>query len=62
MQHRPQVKKEEQFLAALKTISTLLFNKNNLLFGVTAESQELDYLAKKGSCITDSLADTPVKS
>jgi presequence protease len=55
-------RKEEQFLAALKTIATLLFNKNNLLFGVTAEGQELAHLAKAGSCITDALADTPVES
>ena len=54
-------KKEEQFLGALKKISTLLFNKNNLLLAVTADGQELVHLAKTGSCLTDALADTPVK-
>ncbi|TKB26918.1 peptidase M16 [Desulfopila sp. IMCC35006] len=52
--------KEEHFLAALKNISTLLFNRNNLLLGVTADSQELGHLAKAGSCLIDALADTPV--
>lgn len=54
-------RKEEQFLAALAQMSTLLFNKHNLLLAVTADSQELGHLARIGSCLTDSLADTPVK-
>ncbi len=53
--------KEEQFLEALKKISTLLFNKNNLILGVTADSRELDHLARTGSCISNALADSPVK-
>ncbi len=52
--------KEEQFLAALKNIAALLFNKNNLLLGVTADSQELGHLAKTGSCLVDALTDSPV--
>jgi presequence protease len=52
--------KEEQFLATLKNISSLLFNRNNLLLAVTADSQELGHLAKSGSCLIDALADTPV--
>ncbi len=55
-------RKEEHFLAALAQMSTLLFNKNNLLLAVTADSQELGHLARIGSCLTGSLADTPVKS
>ncbi|MCP4341719.1 MAG: peptidase M16, partial [Desulfobulbaceae bacterium] len=54
--------KEEQFLAALGTISALLFNKNNLLLSVTADGQEIDHLGKVGSCLSNALADTPVKS
>jgi hypothetical protein len=54
--------KEEQFLTTLKKISSLLFNKNNLLLAVTADGQELGHLARTGSCITDALADTPVKN
>ena len=54
--------KEEQFIAALGTMAKLLFNRNNLLLSVTADGQELDHLAKTGSCISDALADTPVKS
>ncbi len=53
--------KEEQFLAALKKISALLFNRNNLLLAVTADGKELGYLAGKGSCVIDALADTPVR-
>jgi len=52
--------KEEQFLTALQTISTLLFNKNNLLLAVTADGQELGHFARTGSCITDALSDTPI--
>ncbi|GAB6191382.1 insulinase family protein [Desulfocastanea catecholica] len=55
-------RREEQFLAALAQMSTLLFNKQNLLLAVTADSQELGHLSRIGSCLTDSLADTPVKS
>jgi Zn-dependent M16 (insulinase) family peptidase len=53
--------KEDQFIGALKKISTLLFNKNNLILAVTADGQELDHLAKTGSCINDALADSPVQ-
>lgn len=52
--------REEQFLAALQTISAALFNKNNLLLAVTADGQELGHLAKTGKCLIDALADTPV--
>jgi len=52
--------KEEQFLAALATISSLLFNRNNLLLAVTADGQELGHLTKTAGCLTDALADTPV--
>ncbi len=52
--------KEEQFLTALQKIATLLFNKNNLLLGVTADGQELGHLTKTGSCLIAALADTPV--
>ncbi|NOR24001.1 MAG: peptidase M16, partial [Desulforhopalus sp.] len=54
--------KEEQFLAALGTMSSLLFNKNNLLLAVTADGQEIGHLGKIGSCISDALPDSPVKS
>jgi hypothetical protein len=54
--------KEEQFLMAMEKISSLLFNKNNLLLAVTADGQELGHLARAGSCITDALAGTPVKN
>ena len=53
--------KEEHFLATLKKISSLLFNRNNLLLAVTADGKEISHLAGTGSCIVDALADTPVK-
>jgi len=46
---------EESFLAAMQEIESLLFNKNNLLLGITGESKEIDHFTKIGSCITDAL-------
>ncbi len=54
--------KEEPFLAALDKMSSLLFNRNNLLLAVTADGQELGHLAKTGDCIIDALPATPIKS
>ncbi|SHO52724.1 insulinase family protein [Desulfopila aestuarii] len=52
--------REEQFLTALTTIATTLFNRHNLILAITADSQELGHFAKIGNCLTDGLADSPV--
>lgn len=47
--------REESFLAALEKIAHLLFNRHNLVLGVTADSHELGHLAQVGGCIADAL-------
>lgn len=47
--------KEEEFLAALSTISGLVLNSHNLLIGTTADTAELSHFEKIGSCLVDSL-------
>ncbi len=51
---------EEQFHATLQNIASSLFNRNNLILAVTADSQELAHLSKIGHCLTDALTDKPV--
>ncbi|MBB5348195.1 insulinase family protein [Desulfoprunum benzoelyticum] len=51
---------EETFLAALQQTARLLFNRDNLLFAVTADRQELDRIAALGGIIPAALAATPV--
>lgn len=53
---------EEQFLAALTTIATTLFNRHNLILAITADGQELRHFSTIGNSLTDALADTPVNS
>lgn len=53
--------KEEQFLASLKDIASLLFNRKNLLMAVTTDDQQLSRLSGIGSCLVDALPDNPVK-
>ena len=52
--------KEETFLAALQQTARLLFNRDNLLFAVTADRQEIDRIAALGGIIPAALAATPV--
>ncbi|MBW1634820.1 MAG: insulinase family protein [Deltaproteobacteria bacterium] len=47
--------REETFLAALQEISSLLFNKNNLLLTVTGDAREITHFSAIGSCFTDVL-------
>ncbi len=54
--------RESQFLTTLAKISSLLFNRNNLMFSVTADDRELTHLSQAGSCIPDALPDEPVSS
>jgi presequence protease len=51
---------EESFLASLKEIAGLLFNRNNLILAVTGEAEEIAEINDIGGCIVDALAATPV--
>lgn len=52
--------REEEFLVTLGKIAGLLFNRHNLVLGVTADSHELTHLAQVGGCIADSLSAAPL--
>ncbi len=52
---------EESFLEGMLEIAARLFNIGNLHLSVTGESKEIALLDNLGSCLTDSLAATPVK-
>lgn len=58
---RNYTEQEEHFLATLKTIGTLLFNRENLILATTADSRELARLATVGSCIPEALSSAPLK-
>lgn len=51
---------EEAFLAGLKQMAALLFNRHNLLFAVTTDKKELDRIANLGHLIPQALAIAPV--
>jgi presequence protease len=51
---------EDSFLAALREMAGLLFNRNNLIAAVTADTEELSRIAEIGGCLIDALAETPV--
>ena len=51
---------EEEFLAALQQMAKLLFNRNNLLFAVTADGKEIGRLTTIGRVIPEALKTVPV--
>ncbi len=51
---------EEKFLANLKELSVLLFNRNNLILGITGEEQEITTFSNNASAIHDVLSDSVV--
>jgi Zn-dependent M16 (insulinase) family peptidase len=51
---------EEEFLAAMQQMAKLLFNRNNLLFAVTADGKEIGRLAEIGRIIPEALQAVPV--
>jgi presequence protease len=51
---------ERSFLAGLHEIAALLFNRNNLILAVTADTEEIAKMADLGSCLVSPLAATPV--
>ena len=46
---------EEQFLTILQELTTLLFNRGNLLLSITANKKEIEHFARIGSCIPGAL-------
>ena len=53
---------EESFLAGLKKMANLLFNRHNLLIAVTTDRKELDRIADLGHIIPQALAAAPVST
>lgn len=53
---------EESFLAGLKKMANLLFNRHNLLIAVTTDRKELDRVADLGHLIPQALAAEPVSA
>jgi hypothetical protein len=51
---------EEEFLAALKRMAGLLFNRDNLLLAITADGREIGRFSALGHIIPESLATVPV--
>jgi Zn-dependent M16 (insulinase) family peptidase len=52
--------REERFLHSLTTIARHLFNRHNLIIGVTGDQRELDRIATEGRTIVEAVPDTPV--
>lgn len=52
--------REEQFLASIGGIATLLFNRNNLIISATADRRELDLFEKIGATILSGIGDQKV--
>lgn len=48
---------EDTFLANLQELTTLLFNRNNLVLGIAGEEREIETFAKTASIIPNALAD-----
>jgi hypothetical protein len=51
---------EEEFLAALRDMATLVFNRNNLILAITADPEEVETFSHHGNALVAALADTPV--
>lgn len=52
--------REESFLDALNKITSLLFNRDNLLLAITADGQELEHFSRAGACLAEALGSRPV--
>jgi Zn-dependent M16 (insulinase) family peptidase len=48
-------KEEENFLAILTAIAGALFNRNNMILSITADSPELSHFSEIGNCLVDHL-------
>ncbi|WP_457575600.1 insulinase family protein [Desulfomarina sp.] len=46
---------EEEFLGVLRELTTLLFNRDNLLLSITADKKEIEQFSRTGSCIPEAL-------
>lgn len=52
--------KEEEFLAALQEMATLVFNRNNLILAITADPEEVETFSRYGQSLVASLPEAPV--
>lgn len=51
---------EEEFLAALQEMATLIFNRNNLILAITGDSEEVESFSRFGAALVAALPGTPV--
>ncbi|KAF0189550.1 MAG: putative Zn-dependent peptidase [Desulfobulbaceae bacterium] len=52
--------KEEEFLAALQEMATLIFNRRNLILALTADPEEIESFSRHGESLVMALPDHPV--
>jgi presequence protease len=57
---RDYVRMEETFLAALQDMSTLIFNRNNLILAITADPEEVETFSHYGAALVTALPAIPV--
>ncbi len=53
-------RREDEFLRSMKQIARSVFNRNNLLLSITADSRELAQFERQGSSLVEALLDEPV--
>ena len=51
---------EEEFLAALRELAALVFNRNNLILAITSDPEEIDAFSRHGAALVAALPDTAV--
>ena len=51
---------EEEFLAALRELAALVFNRNNLILAITGDPEEIDAFSRHGAALVAALPDTAV--
>jgi Zn-dependent M16 (insulinase) family peptidase len=54
------VQMEEVFLASLRELATLVFNRNNLILAITADPEEIESFSRYGELLVTALPDTPL--
>mgnify|MGYP002638897789 FL=1 len=51
---------EEEFLAALQEMAALIFNRANLVLGITADQKQVSRFANHGNCLVEALGQHPL--
>lgn len=52
--------REEEFLAALQELASLVFNRKNLILSITADQEEVDSFSRYGAALVHALPDVSV--